>query len=101
MYLLKSIFFKFELQIDRLTLKMTLKHQYEIERIIKPESHKNDVLHLFLFVFAEKSFSRNFDLQIDLLTLKMTLKITLNHQNNITNTLITSFICWKVVFSLI
>ena len=69
-----------------------------------------EVLHSYLHLL--KIIFRNFDLRIDLFTLKM----ILNHQNNIRNELpshnytemnyytitgVTSFICWKILFSLI
>ena len=125
------IFCTFQLLIDLLTLKKTLNHQNNIrnkftsqidfekdiesskehqKRILQSKSNKNDVKHLSLVLICICwIFFHNFNLLIDPLPLKM----TLDHQNNIRNqfsrenytkkgiTLVTSFFCWKVVFSLI
>ena len=54
---LKRYFCLYDLEMDCLTLQMTLSHRNNTRNgLPKLKSHENDVLHLFLASFVEKSY---------------------------------------------
>ena len=80
------IFYTFDLGIDFLTLNMTLKitfnHQNNtINGFSNKNSHRKEVLHLFVVLYVIDHIFRLLDFEIEVLTLK----ITFNHQNNTRN----------------
>ena len=106
--------------ICHLTFKLTLDLENDLEsskkyqkRMLKSKSHKNDVSHLFLFAFAKIHFFVILIFKLTFWPWKLPWKwpwiiiiiSEIDYQVKITLkrgiTLITSFICRKVVFSLI
>ena len=82
MFVENHFFYTFDLGIDFLTSKMTLKMTFNhknntINGCSNKKSHRKEVLHLFLELSVTNHSFRLLDLEMEVLTLK----VIFNHQN--------------------
>ena len=89
MFVENHICYTFDLEIDFLTLKMTLKLTFNhlnitINEFSSQKSRRKEVLHLFVVLPVTNLIFRLLNLEIEVLTLKM----TSDHQKNTRNGLL-------------